>query len=322
MYLGIDIGATNIKTGIIDDDYELVCNSSYQTPNTGIVEQLLDFLADYINNQIIEYPSIKTIGIGVPGLVSSDGLVYIAPNLKNWHNIALKDTLEQRTGKTIAVDNDANAAAIAEMIHGAGKDANNFIYVTLGTGVGGTIIIERRLFRGEKGSAGEFGHIIIDSNARLNSEKSFRTGVLEEYIGKNQFTHLGTIILKKHKDSELHNYAKPDPYFVSQAASNGDKAAIEILQLVGHYLGIGLSTIVNILDISLIVVGGGISLAHPILLDTACQTVKKRALPSIAERVKIKQAFYTKDAGTIGAALLGKYCFEQNIQKGFCNGNY
>ena len=242
----------------------------------------------------------------MPGLINNEGIIKIAPNLPGWIDINLKEILSKVFPIPITVDNDANTAAFAELMLGAGKNEDNFIYITLGTGIGGSIIINRKIYRGQYGGAGEIGHLIIDANQRLNHEKPYRTGVLEEYIGRKQITKLGQLIMNKYPNSILHQYMKPDPYFISEAVKKGDEAAIEIFHHIGRYIGIGLASTINLLNISLVIIGGGISQAHPLLFDTALKVIRQRALPYIANLVELRKAAFTKDSGIIGAALMGK----------------
>ena len=179
-FLGIDIGGTNLKSGIINEQGELV-SATTQPANARLgLNSLLHDIIVLIEKNISEMPDICAIGIGVPGIVRPDGVITIAPNLTGWVNVPLIQILKGKFKMPMVADNDANTAAIAELELGAGRNARNFIYVTLGTGVGGAIIINREVFHGDSGGAGEIGHIIIDAYAPLNVEKPYRTGILEE----------------------------------------------------------------------------------------------------------------------------------------------
>jgi len=306
MYIGIDLGGTNLKAAVVDDSGHIVHKNMHPTNADRGYNHVLSCLTNSIKTLLNAYKGIESIGVGVPGVVNPEGTILIAPNLHGWKNVELAKILKNEFLLPIAVDNDANAAAIAEFELGAGKDDDSFIYVTLGTGVGGCIIFNRKIFRGETGGAGEIGHAIINANDKIIQDKPYRTGIVEEYSGRNQITELGKKIISQYPDSLLHNYDRPDPFFISQAIEDGDQAARLIFSQVGFYLGIGLSSVVNILDISTLIFGGGISLSHHILLDTALTTIKQRAMPSIAPRINFKEAKFTKNAGIVGAAMLGK----------------
>lgn len=306
MYISIDLGGTNLKVGVINDTGTILYLKYLPTKANEGKDFIIANIKKQIDTALKKFPSSKTIGIGVPGIVDNQSIVRVAPNLIGWENVPIKDILSSIYNIPVAVDNDANTAAIAELELGNGKDSPNFIYLTLGTGVGGAIVINREIFRGDFGGAGEIGHLIINSNSELNQEKPYRTGILEEFIGKNQITDFAKDYIKDKPESILHHYGKTDPYFITEAIKNNDRTAIEIFRIIGYYLGIGLTNVMNLLDIRLIIIGGGLSLSHPLLFDYAKETISKRAMPSIAEHFELKHAKFLKDAGIIGAGLLGK----------------
>jgi len=306
LYLGIDIGASNLKYGVIDPQGKIVFQRSHSTNANKGLEYMLVSLKSLILTLQGKFPKIKAVGVGVPGIVYEDGTVKISPNMPEWVDVPLGKFLSNIFSIPIIVENDANCAAYAEMVLGAGKDFNSFIYVTLGTGVGGSIVYNRMILKGEHNAAGEFGHIIYNPFEPLNTKRPFRTGVLEEYIGKNQITSYARKYIKDKPDSILHQYEKPDPYFLSEAVEKGDEAAIEILRYMGYVLGIGLTTAMNLLDINVAIIGGGVSLAPDQYIETAKQTIKERALPHIAESFQVLRAKFHRDSGFIGSALLAR----------------
>lgn len=306
LFLGIDIGASNLKYGIIDETGKIVYQHSQSTNASKGLDYMLVTLKRLIMNLQNKYPKIKAIGVGVPGVVFSDGTVKVSPNLPEWVDVPLGKFLTNVFSLPVVIENDANAAAYGEMVIGAGRDWNSFLYVTLGTGVGGSIIYNRKILRGEHNAAGEFGHMIYNPFEPLDTKRPFRTGVIEEYLGKSQITAYAKKYIKDKPDSLLHSYPKTDPYFISDAVEKGDEAAIEILRYVGFVLGIGLTTAMNLLDISNVVIGGGVSLAPDHFINAAVETIKQRALPHIAETVQVVRAAFTKDSGFIGAALLAR----------------
>lgn len=307
MFIGIDLGGTNLKTGVVDENGKIIYQHAQATNASKGLDYVLSNLKRIIYNLLEKFPNSKTIGIGVPGILGPDGSVKISPNLPEWIDVPIGRFLSNVFTIPSIVENDANVAAFAEMELGAGKDLNNFIYVTLGTGAGGSIILNRQLFRGESLGAGEIGHTIIDVNADYDVNQPYRTGIFEKFVGRNHITAFGKEVLKSYPKSVLNKYGRPDPYFISEALNKGgDEAAEYIFTKVGTYLGLGIASAMNLLDIGVAVIGGGISQAHPLLLEVALRTVRERALPTIAERAEIRQAKFTKDAGIIGAALLGK----------------
>ncbi len=307
MYAGIDLGGTNLKIGVLDSQNDIVYQDSMPTPSDAGPEALIARIESYLAETLYKFPGMKTIGVGVPGVVSKDGIIKIAPNLKGWININLKKQLARKFNIPVAIDNDANVAALAELEIGAGKHAADFLYVTLGTGVGGAVIHERKLFRGAWGGAGEIGHLIINMNENNPEKPSYRQGVLEEYTGRKQIAAIAESIAVRYPGSILSKTRQFDPFYISKAAESGDECAVEILSEVGFYLGIGLASAMNLLDIPLVIVGGGISLSHESLFNSALNVIRNRALPSIAQHAEIRKARFTKDAGIIGACVLGSY---------------
>lgn len=306
LYLGIDIGASNLKYGIIDASGKIIYQRSQSTNANKGLEYMLVSLKRLIMTMQEKFPRIKAIGVGVPGIVLDDGTVKISPNMPEWVDVPLGKFLTNVFSLPICIENDANCAAYAEMTLGAGKDFNSFIYITLGTGVGGSIVYNRKILKGEHNAAGEFGHMIFNPFEALNTKRPFRTGVLEEYLGKNQISTFAKKFIKDKPETILHKFEKTDPYFISEAVEKGDEVAIEILRHIGHILGIGLTTAMNLLDISVAIIGGGVALAPDHYIESALETVKERALPHIAESVQILRAQFTKESGFIGSALLAK----------------
>lgn len=308
MYLGIDIGGTNLKVGIIDDRDNLIFKDSRKTnAKKGAISLIDDII--YLIKSIVDYrKDIISIGFGVPGIVNENGTVILAPNLTGWIDIPFKSIIKSKFDLPIAIDNDANVAAYAEHQAGAGKGQNSMFYLTLGTGVGGAIINNGEIYKGANGGAGEIGHTIINYKEEFGTgEANYRTGILEELAGKNQIIRLGKEKAKQYPNSLLNKYEKIDVRNISDAANENDLAALQCLEQVGEYLGIGLTSALNLLDIHFVVVGGGVSHSNRIMLDTALETIKLRALPIIANNIKIVNAKHRKDAGIIGAALLGKH---------------
>lgn len=305
-YIGLDIGGTNFKIGILDEYNNVIFKKSWPTDFQSGINGLIDQIIRTVKISLGRYYDIATIGIGIPGISDKKGMLKVAPNISNGKDVPLGRILYDSFNIPVSIDNDANTAALAELELGAGKEENNFIYLTLGTGVGGSIISDRKLFRGANGGAGELGYIIINSERELNHKTPFRTGILEEYLGRNQIAAIASEVLKKYPESSLLGYANPDPYFISQAIEINDSAAVEIFKTVGYYLGVGLASAMNFLDMNLIIIGGGMSEANSLLYAVARETIKERAIPTIAENFELRKAHFSKDAGIIGAALLGK----------------
>jgi glucokinase len=307
MIIGIDLGGTHIKSAVISYGGTIIHQESQLTHAEHGPDFVLSTLADIITQIFHRFPETVAIGLGVPGVVSDDGVIRVAPNFPQWTNIPLKQYLEERFSIPVTLDNDANVAALAEAELGAGKGQPHFLFITLGTGVGGCIISNGQIFRGASGGAGEVGHIILhETDAPPIGKPDYRAGVLEEYVGR-----LGIITLARHyasqfPDSLLHSYPTLDVHNISEAVERGDSAAIACFRRTGELLGAAMATALNILDIQLIIAGGGISKAHPLLLQTTLQTIQRRALPTIARHAEIRIAHFSNNAGVLGAAMLAK----------------
>ena len=313
MYAGIDIGGTTIKAGIVDAQGKIHFQTSQPTQAERGKAAVLGAIESLVHSLLDQFPQILAIGVGVPGIVNpQDGCVYHPPNLPGWDIVPLTSILQRLVSIPIVVDNDANAAAIGESELGAARNISDFLYVTLGTGIGGTIVTNNHCFTGVQGGAGELGHIVIDVNAIAEPGKpDFRTGVLEEYIGRQGLLRMAQTIARQYPDSLLHAHSDLDIPHISEAIVQGDKAAQLCFERAGRYLGLGLASILVLIDTYIVIVGGGISQAHPLLLDTAQQTLRTRAFPTIAPKAEIRKAQFGNNAGIIGAAMMAKLRYEQ-----------
>ncbi|MCE5304269.1 MAG: ROK family protein [Chloroherpetonaceae bacterium] len=305
-YLGIDIGATNLKYGILDEDNNLIFDDTFKISLFHSRDSLLDYLINEIQILQTRFREFKTIGIGCPGMITEEGRIIESPNIPVFNNFDFKKEFERKSQRTIAFDNDANCAALAELVIGAGKDLENFVYITLGTGVGGTIIIDRKIYHGEHCSAGEIGHILINPFDEINSQHPYRTGVLEEYIGKEGIIRIARNLAQKYPDSSIVTQDKFDIPDISNMADKGEPLCVETMKITGNYLGLAITTIANLLDIPNFIIGGGISKSSDILYNEALHVAQMRSLPSIATHIKIIKAQFIEKTGVIGAALLGK----------------
>ncbi|MBL7998219.1 MAG: ROK family protein [Candidatus Kapabacteria bacterium] len=312
MFAGIDIGGTNIKAGVIDAGGELLWSDSHPTDAARGKDALIEDIQSVMGRTLAAYPKLQSVGVGFPSVVHPDGSVHHPPNLPGWGVVPLRDILQSALPVPVAIDNDANVAALAESELGAGASASHFLYVTLGTGVGGGIIINKRIYSGERGGAGEIGHIIVDANdaptaQQVSEGRAFRAGTLEELVGRPGLLAMARHMMAEYPDSLLHSYGNElDVEQISEATAAGDPCAEACFRRAGYVLGVGIAGALAMLDMRIVVVGGGISKAHPLLLDTTLATLRSRALPTIAHEVELRLAQFSTNAGIIGAALLGK----------------
>jgi len=312
MFIGVDIGGTNIKCGVVDSSGSILMSNSFKTETGMGPSWNLRQIKNYIFDMIGYYPSVQSIGIGVPGIIDKSGLLHVSPNLPEWHGLNIHDDLKKDFNLFIVVDNDANAAAVAELEIGSGINYNDFIYVTLGTGIGGAIIINKTIFRGTHGGAGEIGHTIINYDLINEKIQSYRQGTLEELAGRKKI--ISNYELRTTKDALIKssNVEEVDVFYIAKAAQEGEKEAIECLREKGEIIGIGLASAMNLLDIPVAIIGGGISQSGDILFDAIRKTIKQRSLPTISERFDVKEAHFKSDTGIIGAAMLAANKLKEN----------
>ncbi|MDD5668613.1 MAG: ROK family protein [Candidatus Omnitrophica bacterium] len=300
--IGIDVGGTNLKIGLLNTEFVLKDKHVLNTRIFSKKEELIAAIAESAEKVIfangLKKIDISGLGIGVPGPVNSDeGIVYFFPNIPGWKNVNLKKILEKKSGFRVCIDNDANLMALAEHRKGAARNSRNAVCLTLGTGVGGGIIIENRLFRGSSFVAGEIGHMPLNENGpRCNCGG---IACLESYVGNNKIMDLSRNIF--HKDYPLE--------YISSLARKGDQRAIKVWQYAGRHIGLALAGIVNLLNPDCIVIGGGVAEAGPVLFNSIRDTVKRRAMPVQAKHVKIVKAELGNNAGMIGAGLLVRESF-------------
>ena len=296
--IGVDLGATNIKLGLLKKE-RIILKEILPTRDFPSKENLLSGLCQamlgLLDKRKISKKNVSGVGIGAPGPVDSkNGIVHYFPNLKGWRNVPLKKIIQERLGLPVFIDNDANLMCLAEARSGAAKGKRNVVCLTLGTGVGAGIILEGQLYRGASLVAGEIGHIPLnESGPRCNCGG---IACLERYIG-NRY------ILEKARSAFGGEISLER---LSLFARQGNVKAQGIWQEAARHLGICLSGIVNFLNPQAIVIGGGVSGAGRFILDTVRKVIKTRSMPVQAKTVKILKAKLGSDAGIIGAAFLVK----------------
>lgn len=310
--IGVDLGGTKVKLGIVTSDGKIIKKLSIPTLASEGPEKSIGQIKKGINSLLKENKKlIEGIGIGSPGVVSlKKGTVENPPNLPGWGKIHLGKIIGEEFSLPTFVENDANVAAIGELIFGAGKDLNNFIMVTLGTGVGGGVIYNKKLFRGDLGGAGEIGHITIDYNGPKCNCGSF--GCLETYLGNNYIIKNVRTKLESNKDSKIFDLIENDleilsPKIIHEAFLLKDEFATKVIKDLGTILGYGLASVVNVFDISNIIIGGGVAGFGRPLLKAVNESVKSRVLTSLRPRVKVMEAYLKNNAGIKGASSLVYY---------------
>jgi len=297
--IGVDLGGTNIKFGLFDDRLKLADKQILNTARFKGKQQLIEILACGINDIIakngLEKKDIRGVGLGLPGPVDfKKGIVYFFPNIPGWKKVPLRKILKDKLGLPVYLDNDVKVMALAEYNLGAAKKFKNVVCMTLGTGIGGAILTEGRLYRGSGNAAGEVGHIPINENGpKCNCGGK---ACIEAYVGNRR-------ILAKAKKALRRKISLEE---LTRLARQGNRQARKIWQDVGTKLGVALTGVVNFCNPDCIVVGGGVANAGKILFDQIKKTIKERAMALQAGEVKVVRAALGENAGMIGAAILIK----------------
>jgi glucokinase len=310
--VGVDLGGSAIKSGLVTPQGEILRDTTLpaeadQGPRH-VIEQIVKSVHQLIDSSSYDRQEFAGIGVGSPGTVDLDGgTVKYPPNFPGWTVVRLGEALYNEFGLHIEVDNDANAAAVGEAKFGAGVGHKDFIMVTLGTGVGGGLILDGKIYRGPFGGAGELGHITIDYNGPLCN--CGNRGCVEAYVGAKYLTQRAVEGVKNNPGSRIlalvkNDITQIDPKVISLAAEEGDTTAIDIFAEAGKHLGIGLASVVNLLDVRLIIIGGGVAHAGKPLFDAVRESVKHHVLKPMAEGLEVLPAKLGNSAGILGAAAL------------------
>jgi len=312
LFIGVDVGGTNIKAGLVTEDGVILTEKKVPTHADKGHEYILKHIAGIVND-LKKGENVKGAGIGMPGQVDFKRGIFLAgPNLPGCRNVHIVEAMEKELSMPVILDNDANLAALAEFSAGAAKGFDSGMLVTLGTGVGGGIIINGEIFHGASGAAGEFGHIIVKTDGPVCS--CGRRGCVEAFAGTPALLRSLQEKLDKGRVSVLKDVPpdKRTPKLLSEAAQKGDEAAIEVFSEAGFYLGVGLANVINLLELQRIVVGGGVANAGNFILDPARESFYKTALKDSVKGVEIVPAKLGNSAGLVGAAEMVK----RKVRKG------
>lgn len=297
--IGIDLGGTNLKIGLLDLKYSIklkkVLTTKGFTKKKDLISAIINSIDQIIEENRLKKSDICGIGLGLPGPIDEkSGIVQFLPNIPGWKQVNLKQILRKSLKLPILLDNDAKLMCLAEYKLGAAKGFKNALCLTLGTGVGGGLIIEGNLYRGANNASGEIGHIPINEDGpKCNCKKA---ACLEAYIGNNR-------IIKEARKAFKRAISLEE---LSVLAKKQNRKALNIWLKVGARLGIALAGVVNLLNLDAIVIGGGVSNAGSILFGTVRKTINQRAMSVQARHVKVFKAKLGSDAGLIGAAVLVK----------------
>lgn len=302
---GVDIGGTTVKMGLFTTEGDLLDKWEIKTRTENGGEAILPDIARSLQEKMeekkIKELQMSGIGVGVPAPVGSDGIVKNTANL-GWGYKEVKKELEELTGQRVKVGNDANVAALGEMWLGAGKGQKNMVMVTLGTGVGGGVIINGKPVVGAHGAGGEIGHICVNEKETISCGCG-KKGCLEQYASATGIVRLAKERLAKDESPSFLREGEVSAKAVFDALKEGDVVAEEIVKEFGQYLGHAMANVAVIVDPSVIVIGGGVSKAGEILLKYVEKAFKEREFFA-NEGTKFVLATLGNDAGICGAAKL------------------
>ncbi|MGC4376037.1 ROK family glucokinase [Fictibacillus sp. Mic-4] len=315
-YVGVDLGGTTIKMAFVSDNGEIIKKWEIPTDTSDQGKNITKQIAESIDFQLKELNEPKArvsgIGMGAPGFIDmSRGFIYHAVNI-GWRDFPLKNTLEKETGLPVAVDNDANIAALGEMWRGAGEAARDLLCITLGTGVGGGIIVNGQIVHGKSGTAGEIGHITVihKDGVPCNCGKS---GCLETVASATGIVRLAKEGLIRYPHSSLgelqHKQGRLTAKDIIEAAEKQDELSLNVLETVGFYLGQAIAGLCNAFNPGKVIIGGGVSKAGKTLLDPVKKHFDTFALPLVAKDADFAIATLGNDAGVIGGAWIAKQQF-------------
>ncbi|MFO1483900.1 MAG: ROK family protein [Verrucomicrobiaceae bacterium] len=299
--IGIDFGGTSVKLGVCRGDELLVTDEPIPTANFNGPAALIGEMAARVAKLQQTYPAICAIGVGVPGLVDFDhGFVHELTNVPGWKHVPLKAILGEKTGLPVLVENDANAMVYAEFRYGAARGQKNVVGLTIGTGIGGGLVLDGKMYRGSCFAAGEIGQMSIHFDGKPGHYGNF--GALEKYTGNQQIAEHA---VQRYAEAGIEKeIADCTPKNIAAAAQAGDDIARQIWGEVADWLGTAIASIAWLLNPDVFVIGGGVSQAGDLIFTPLKNKVQSMLSTVVWERLQIVPARFSNEAGIIGNAAL------------------
>ncbi len=303
--IGVDLGGTNLRTALVSPAGHILEKNKEATDAgrgyRSVIEKLVGNIRQRQETAKQGGHVVVAVGVGAPGVIHAErGVVVKSPNFPDWNNLPLKQELEAAAGVPVFIENDANVAALGEQWLGAAHGINSVIFLTLGTGVGGGIVLNGRIWQGADGMAGEVGHMTIIPDGRKCG--CGNTGCLEMYASSRG-------IVMSYQEGLT---GRPGPRHaqsvtsaeIYEAAHGGDPLALKVMEEMGRYLGIGIANLINIFNPEMVVIGGGVKDAWTLFINATRAEIRKRAFEYPAERTRIVPSMLGDDAGMVGAAAV------------------
>ncbi len=311
--IGVDLGGTKMLVGVLDPESKVLWES--REASTGQSEdELLELLVREVEEARTARPAVAAVGLGIPATIDRrSGVAVSAVNLPI-RDLPIRDVVSERTGLPVFVDNDANVAALAEHLYGAARGAENAVMITVGTGIGGGLILGGEVYRGSTGAGAELGHVVIDLDGPPCQGNCPGRGCVESLASGTALGREGRAAAERDPDSALAKMAaegrEVDGKAVTEAALAGDATAVGVVELIGTRLGVAFASFANIFDPDVIVVGGGVMAAGELLLEPARRELRQRALRPM-NATPVVPAELGPDAGMIGAAAMARVELEK-----------
>ncbi|HLJ03967.1 MAG TPA: ROK family protein [Solirubrobacteraceae bacterium] len=306
--IGVDMGGTKLLAGALDTDFYV--HRRVQRSVSGLDQSaVLDITVDAVQEATeLAGGTVEAVGFGIPSLIDRrTGRAVVAVNLPLF-DVPFADVMAERLGLPVFVDNDANVAVLAEHRAGAARGCTHVVLLTIGTGIGGGLILDDRVYRGAVGSGAELGHMTIDLNGPPCQGNCPNHGCLESLASGTALAREALRLAQERGDSALARAASEGRDvagpLITELAHDGDEAAREAIELIGTRLGVGIASLVNIFNPQVVVIGGGVVAAGDLLLEPARAEVARRSLPPSRDVVRIVPARFGAEAGMVGAAVL------------------
>lgn len=307
--IGIDLGGTSIKSALVSRTGEIIARDQLFIDATSDVDGIFNSIFTAVEGMrktaVKKNLDVKVIGFGTPGSVDvkRGWLIGSTPNFLHWRNVAITENISKRFSLPVYADNDANLMAIGEMAFGAGKDSANLICLTVGTGIGGGIIIDREIYRGANYAGAEMGHMSI--NYEGHECNCGGKGCLEQYAS-------ATAMIRDYKKITADTKQQIDVKYLFDSSQTGNKAALKIIDDSAFYLGMGIASLINIFNPEKVILGGGVAEAGDVYIGKIRETVNKRAMSAANKGVKIIPAQLGNQAGFMGAVYFAFSQWDKN----------
>ncbi|MBK5275126.1 MAG: ROK family protein [Desulfuromonadales bacterium] len=300
LFVGMDIGGTNLRCALVDSRGVILdrhrAGSRIEEGRDAFCELMLSEISVLTDAAVLRGKQVSAIGIGVPGLIGSDGLIRSSVNMQPLEGFNLAAFVKNQTGLPTVCANDANVIALGEQRFGAGRGLSSCMMITIGTGLGSGLILDGRLWTGSGGFAAEFGHITVDPAGYLCP--CGNRGCLEQYVSAGALVRFASELLPEYSTETLR------AEFVADLAWRGNPSAMGAFDQLGSWLGIGLASLANTLNIQAVIIGGGVAASFELILPSLRRTIKERCFPQIYEGLAIEKASLGDDAGLLGSAAL------------------